>query len=167
MNPAPGYDAFMPHDLLHFVVERELGLTQGIFGQVAAGGTARTFHASAQGVGRAHARTRRRARARGESLAREGSESAAQSERSTYICLYEWLRRSTDVARRHRAQDFKDDVSGMRSAMPTHEAKALNAAMIDRICAALDGTSRQWTELGDGQSFTLVWPEGRRHAGRR
>lgn len=123
MNPAPGYDEFMPHDLLHFVVERELGLTQGIFGQVAAGGSARTFHASAQGGGR-----------------------------------------SVTRARRRRAQDIKDDVHGMRVALPPNEAKTLDAAMIERICAALDATSRQWAQLDIGQSFTLAWPETRRHA---
>jgi hypothetical protein len=45
MSPAPGYDTFMPHDLQHFIVERALGIDGAIFGQLAAGGTARTFHA--------------------------------------------------------------------------------------------------------------------------
>ena len=40
MNPAPGYDPLMPHDMMHLVVESQLGLTRGIFGQLAAGGTA-------------------------------------------------------------------------------------------------------------------------------
>ena len=44
MNPAPGYDPLMPHDMMHLVVEAQLGLTRGIFGQLAAGGTAGTFH---------------------------------------------------------------------------------------------------------------------------
>ncbi len=43
MDPAPGYDPLMPHDLLHLVVEAELGLTHGVFGQLAAGGDASTF----------------------------------------------------------------------------------------------------------------------------
>jgi hypothetical protein len=37
MDPAPGYDAFLPHDLVHFVVERECGLQHGIYGQLAEG----------------------------------------------------------------------------------------------------------------------------------
>jgi hypothetical protein len=32
----PGYDAKMPHDLQHFIVERELGIRHGIFGFLAA-----------------------------------------------------------------------------------------------------------------------------------
>ena len=34
---APGYDDYLPHDLLHFVAEAEWGLDGGVFGQLAAG----------------------------------------------------------------------------------------------------------------------------------
>ncbi|HYE74205.1 MAG TPA: hypothetical protein VEF04_12785, partial [Blastocatellia bacterium] len=74
MNPAPGYDSFMPHDLLHFIVESELGLRRGIYGQIAEGGHAGTFHS----VGSNHenrreaARQRKRLARRGEKLLREG-----------------------------------------------------------------------------------------------
>src|SRR5258705_1082535 len=44
MEPAPGYDARLPHDMAHFVVENELGIAGGVFGQLAAGGLANTFH---------------------------------------------------------------------------------------------------------------------------
>jgi hypothetical protein len=33
MHPAPGYDPFLPHDLLHFVAEAEWGLDGAVFGQ--------------------------------------------------------------------------------------------------------------------------------------
>ena len=36
LDPAPGYSDLIPHDLVHFVVEDEFGLRQGIFGQIAA-----------------------------------------------------------------------------------------------------------------------------------
>jgi len=39
----PGYDERLPHDLLHFVAEAELGLDGGVFGDVAAGGNAKIF----------------------------------------------------------------------------------------------------------------------------
>ncbi|MBO0862428.1 MAG: hypothetical protein J2P21_28805 [Chloracidobacterium sp.] len=92
MNPAPGYDTIMPHDLLHFVVESELGLNLGVFSQVASGGHAGTFHtvATESVSAREAARLRRRASRRGEKLLREGRHQAAQSERATYICWYEW-----------------------------------------------------------------------------
>jgi hypothetical protein len=40
---APGYDDWLPHDLLHFVAEAELGLDHGIFGTLAAGRKAKLF----------------------------------------------------------------------------------------------------------------------------
>ena len=64
MHPAPGYDPLLPHDLAHFIVERECGIALGVFGQLAAGGDAATFHRS-DGV------VDRKLRRRGERLARE------------------------------------------------------------------------------------------------
>ena len=37
-HPAPGYDEYLPHDLLHFVAEAEWGIDGAVFGQLAAGG---------------------------------------------------------------------------------------------------------------------------------
>ena len=35
VDPGPGYDKFPPHDMMHLVVEAQLGLTRGAFGQLA------------------------------------------------------------------------------------------------------------------------------------
>jgi hypothetical protein len=43
IESAPGYDDHLPHDLLHFVAEAEFDLDGGVFGDLAAGGNARTF----------------------------------------------------------------------------------------------------------------------------
>jgi hypothetical protein len=43
IRSAPGYDDWLPHDVLHFVGEAEFGLDNGIFGHLAAGGNARIF----------------------------------------------------------------------------------------------------------------------------
>src|SRR5215207_7392869 len=48
MNPAPGYDPLMPHDMMHLVVEAQLGLRRAVFGQLASGGDAGTFHLQVQ-----------------------------------------------------------------------------------------------------------------------
>src|SRR4051794_41658768 len=42
MPTGPGFDPWLPHDLVHFVVERHVGIEHGVFGQLAAGGTAGT-----------------------------------------------------------------------------------------------------------------------------
>src|SRR5215471_137425 len=88
MSPAPGYDPLMPHDLLHYVVERELGLRSGIFGQIAQGGCAGTFHLTAQTTTkrRETARQRRHLDRRDVRLLREGKQDGLASERSVYIC---------------------------------------------------------------------------------
>src|SRR5215213_4198492 len=81
MNPAPGYDPRMPHDMMHLVVEAQLGLTRGVFGQLAAGGNAGTFHLfvkSDQGS-RATARASKRVKTRGEKLLKDGANDCAQS----------------------------------------------------------------------------------------
>ena len=44
MDPAPGYHDRLPHDAAHFIVEDELNIAGGVFGQLAAGGTGNTFH---------------------------------------------------------------------------------------------------------------------------
>src|SRR5687767_2826921 len=38
LEPAPGYHDRLPHDAAHFVVENELRILGGIFGQMAVGG---------------------------------------------------------------------------------------------------------------------------------
>lgn len=83
MHPAPGYDPLLPHDLAHFIVERECGIALGVFGQLAAGGDAATFHRS-DGV------VDRKLRRRGERLARENRAELARSEQLVYRCMRTW-----------------------------------------------------------------------------
>src|SRR2546423_1915913 len=120
MDPAPGYDALMPHDLLHLVVEAELGLDGGVFGQLAAGGNAGTFHpvSDAGASVRAGSRARHRLKRRGKKLRREGRDEAYQSERATYICWYEWLARSLSADRRKTALAMSDQANLIRGTAP-------------------------------------------------
>ena len=160
MNPAPGYDPVMPHDLLHFIVESELGLRQGIFGQIADGGTAGTFRSVAE-TGESEkdvARRRRKANRRGEKLLQEGSQESAQSERATNICLYEWLARSTDPARRKLAAEMAVNAKSVRGQLSAAESQALNEQAIKRICARIEELSQQWAALEIGQFLTVSWP---------
>jgi hypothetical protein len=159
MNPAPGYDPIMPHDLMHLVVESELGLSLGVFGQVASGGHAGTFHPVAtEGAPRREAaRLRRRASRRGEKLLREGRNQAAQSERVTYICWYEWLARSDDPERRKLAAQMVPQAKSIRGLQPAAEDRALTEDLLARVCSRLDDLSAQWASLDIGESFTVVW----------
>jgi hypothetical protein len=160
MNPAPGYDQEMPHDLLHLIVEIELGLLRGIFGQVAAGGSAGTFRErtpSSQGR-RESARNRRRAARRGESLRMEGRDEAAQSERAAYLCLYEWLARSADINRRRRADEMSSTVAHIRATQPRSETRALSEDVLHRILERLDQLSSRWRALEVSEALVVEWP---------
>ena len=85
MDPAPGFDPRLPHDLVHYAVEREHGIALGVFGQLAAGGNLRTFR-------RLDATPDRRLRRRGERLAREHLGELAHSERLAAEALRAWVR---------------------------------------------------------------------------
>jgi hypothetical protein len=43
MPRAPGYDPWLPHDVVHLMVERHFEIARGVYGQLAAGGDAGTF----------------------------------------------------------------------------------------------------------------------------
>ena len=85
MDPAPGFDPRLPHDLVHYAVEREHGIVLGVFGQLAAGGNLRTFR-------RLDATPDKRLRRRGERLAREHIAELARSERLAAEALEAWVR---------------------------------------------------------------------------
>ena len=142
MNPAPGYDPLMPHDLIHLVVERELGLRQGIFGQLAAGGTAGTFHAvRSPGVStRDAARARRALATRGGKLLRQGRADSLMSEEAADICRRAWMA---------RARGGKGLVAG---------GGPVSADQLARVCDQLDDLSAEWSRLKVGQALVVHWP---------
>lgn len=161
MNPAPGYDPFMPHDLLHLVVESELGLRLGVFGQIAQGGHAGTFFpiTSEAAKPRATTRQRRRLSKRGNRLLREGRDESAQSERATYICLFEWLARSGDIKRKTLGTQMAAGARHIRELQSEAENRALNEEMIRRICVRLDELSARWADLRVDEALTVEWPD--------
>lgn len=83
MSPAPGYDERLPHDATHFIVENELGILGGVFGQLAAGGTANTFYSQ-------EAKHKRKARKRGTEMARENKRDALYSEHAVWAAQSRW-----------------------------------------------------------------------------
>ncbi|HKQ72394.1 MAG TPA: hypothetical protein VJ810_01605 [Blastocatellia bacterium] len=155
MNPAPGYDPIMPHDLAHLIVEKEIGLRRGIFGQIAAGGNAGTFHpvVSAGENKRESARLRRKATRRGEKLLREGRDESAVSERAVYVCLNEWLSRSADPNRRKLGVQLSPQYKQL-----SDDGEILTDEILNRVCASLDRASEQWVSLEIGESFSETWP---------
>jgi hypothetical protein len=146
MEPAPGYDPRLPHDMAHFVVENELGIAGGIFGQLAAGGHANTFRPMGDPPrGRVERRAKR--------LATVNRDHAMLSERVVDIACRMWR-------------------SGVRGSVPVGGIEGLTGDEIARVCRAFDAVSAAWSKLGVGESMTLTWrgkpaPQARRRAGDR
>ena len=159
MDPAPGYDPLMPHDLLHLVVEAQLGLDGGVFGQLAAGGDAGTFHPIADSAAppRAGARSRRGVARRGKKLMRAGRGDSAKSERAAYIYGYEWLARPTSPDRRKTAPAMSEVASHIRGTATSDELRALDERLA-QVCRQLDKLSSRWSQLAIGESMSVRWP---------
>jgi hypothetical protein len=158
MNPAPGYDPLMPHDLQHFIVERSLGIDGAIYGQLAAGGTAGTFHAVTQGKDlRAASRDRRKRDRRSIRLMSGHAEDCARSERATYVCWHDWLSHSEDPALRARALAMTATTRSIRQGMLQVERALLTAEKLREIRDTFSTLSARWSPLEIGESFTEPW----------
>ena len=161
MHPAPGYDPLVPHDMMHLVVEAELGLTRGIFGQLAAGGDAGTFHVpmNTEESSRKLARVRKRVKGKGSKLLKEGRDDSLRSERATYICWYEWLARSSSSNREKLSQTMTKQAKQVRDTAGDAELDTLTDRKLDEICEHLDQLSSHWSKLEVGQSVAVRWPD--------
>ena len=161
MNPAPGFDSRMPHDLMHLIVEAQLGLTNGIYGQLAAGGDAGTFHlaVTSSESSREVTRARKRVATRGKKLLSRGRDDCAQSERATYICWHEWLARSSSPKERKRSETMAQQAREVRDAANTSELRALSEKKLDKICKHLDDLSVRWSNLRVGDNLAVRWPD--------
>jgi hypothetical protein len=160
MNPAPGYDPLMPHDMMHLVVEAQLGLTRAIFGQLAVGGTAGSFRLPVKRdeSSREIARARNRVKTRGKKLLKGTEDELVQSERATYICWHEWLARSSSRERRTRSETMSKQAKEVRQTAGASELRTLDQRKLDEICEHLDQLSAQWSSLEVGQSMAVEWP---------
>jgi len=138
MDPAPGYDPFLPHDLIHFVVECECGIRNGIFGQLAAGGDAGTFRPLRMAE-------LRKQRGLGERLRSAGRPDTGRSERIAHLANVAWKAR-----RGHPVNQW--DLEAVR------DASAIDPATLDRTVARLDELAERWHALGVGGAITLRWP---------
>lgn len=148
-DPAPGYDADLPHDLVHYVVEAELSLTGGVFGRAAAGGGA--LFTPPEGVRdrREQRRHQRRRQRREEQLRRRdraGRGDMATSEHLASICETMWKLRH---GRLRQAPEWAhpDSLSGT------------DRTRVERVTARLDRVAPVWRGLPIGGALTFTWPD--------
>jgi hypothetical protein len=159
MNPAPGYDDELPHDMIHFVVEQELGLDQGVFGQLSKGGDAGTFRTSRGAVGdtRTLKRARRKDDRRGDRLMSAGRDDTQLSEHAAVICEYEWRMSTGNAAQRREAEAMLPYVKRIRAELSRQELERLSVEVTERISDRLTRLSEEWKACGIGEGVTLEW----------
>jgi len=158
MDPAPGFDEALPHDLGHYLVEEELGLELGVFGQLAAGGDAGTLHLEPPAeASRDWSRLHRKVQKRGERLGVKGRPDAELSERAAALCHSAWLARSSDPEHRREALAMRPFVTKIRNGCSDADREALSDAVVARICERLAEMSAVWSRLEVGQAIELEW----------
>ncbi len=148
VDPAPGFDEHIPHDLVHYVVEAELGMTAGVFGRAANGGG--TFILRPQGAlsPRERARERRKQQRRELSLGTAdtaGHNDMLNSERLAGICDLAW--------RRHHGQSPNPALWKPSEALSPEDAER-----VKRVVARLDELAPLWKSLKVGETLTFTWP---------
>ena len=148
MDPAPGFDDRIPHDLVHYVVEAELGLTSGVFGRAASGGG--TFISAAL----SDRSPRERARERRKQLRREASlrntdetkqHDMITSERLAAVCDLIWRRR----------QGQRPDAS--RPA-PRESLSGEDTRRVERVVVRLEELAPLCNQLPVGGELAFTWP---------
>ncbi|MEO6589305.1 MAG: hypothetical protein ABIP06_08375 [Pyrinomonadaceae bacterium] len=159
MNPAPGFDALMPHDLLHFLVESELNLKHAIFGQVATGENTGNFltKPSEDSNTRADSRFRRKESKQRKKIIKNNIDEYLQSERATIICMYDWLAHSADENLLKRAAEMEDTAQSVQGQMTEIEKQKLDKQKLARIRKRMDELSARWSALKVNESMIVEW----------
>ena len=149
MDPAPGFDTHIPHDLVHYVVEAESGLTSGVFGRAASG--AGTFIPTAEAGQQG---PRERARARRKQLRREASLGKSDAKGQGDMLNSERLAAVSDLLWRRRQGQVPDP----SRAAPNVSLSADDAKRVERIVARLAALAPLWNRLPIGGELAFVWP---------
>jgi hypothetical protein len=141
LEPAPGYHDHLPHDMVHFTVECHWGLEDGVYGQLAAGGTGLFRPAEQPGKRRSLQRDRKRSGRRDAHTGRD----IGRSEQLAQAALIAWTMR-------HSGRPAPEHVRATLAAAAVDENEL--AACVDR----LDPLAERWRSLSVGGSLTLTWP---------
>lgn len=146
MDPAPAYDDDIPHDLVHYVVEAELGLANGVYGRAAQGAGTFVWIATQDSAPRERARQQRRQRRRERSLAAHDERHTAdmsESERLAAVC---------DLAFRRKRGQRADATRTPPQPLPS------DAPKVERVVSRLEAIAPRWRALRVGDELVFEWP---------
>jgi hypothetical protein len=147
MEPAPGYDDDIPHDLVHYVVEAELALKDGVFGRASKGGGTFIGQPDASTNARALARARRKQKKREAGFGQRDSAQGQQmdtSERLAALC---------DVMWRRRHGQRPDPLRKAPEALTGQDE-----ARVAKVLGRLDELAPLWRGLAEGGELVFEWP---------
>jgi hypothetical protein len=140
-HPAPGYDEYLPHDLLHFVAEAEWGLDGGVFGQLAAGGDPGIFlPVERELIGKWVKRRKLRPKTHPK---------GRRSETLAYALECAWNARRR---RRPLPESWDDLIAAAR----------VDSERLAAVVASLDEVAERWHRLPIGGELALEWPRPER-----
>lgn len=160
MDPAPGFDPDLPHDMVHFVVEAALGLSAGVFGQIAAGGDAGSFHVEAGGGLSAKERQRaaRKQVAKGAKLIKTQGREGELSELAAFLFDVAWRSSARPDGAAQRAA--LGEAERVRATLSADERARIDKAR-PRVFDDFERLSKDWRALRIGEALVLEWPSGR------
>lgn len=157
MDPAPGFDPDVPHDMVHFVVEAALGLRAGVFGQIAAGGDAGSFHVEAGGALSAKERQRavRKQVAKGARLIKSQGREGELSELAAFLFDIGWRSSKRPDSAAQRAA--LAEAERTRASLSADERARIDAAR-PRVFEDFERLSKAWRALPVGGALAFEWP---------
>jgi hypothetical protein len=140
----PGYDDYLPHDAVHFLVEAEAGLSGGVFGRIAAG-QSNLFWAADPAIRKRQARREARRRPTEAEHA-----DMARSEKLASLCEPLWQLRAG-----HR--------SGLPDWFGALDPRLPQSPLVERVLTRLNDFATHWRPLPEGAGITLPWPSPAPH----
>ena len=142
----PGYDhpEWLPHDLIHYVIENSLGLQYGFWGRVAAG-------AVFPGMKVLEGRQPPHAAERSYTAVRQQPRTGTQSE-----VLVGFL---AGVARMGIENDWPRVQKGLKQAWVDdhNQYNQISQAEVRQVCAELRIMEQAWKNLAVGEDLTVIW----------
>jgi hypothetical protein len=135
----------LPHDLAHYVVEKELALRRGFWGSVADG-------AIFPGMEVLAGRQRPHARERSQALCKANSRNLTRAEVIVGLMI-ELMKNKVPAASPFAAKAVARCLSSGRDS----ELRAVDAASLQRIDQGLGTMARRWAEVKVGDALVVRW----------
>jgi len=142
--PGFGSSKPLPHDLVHFITEEELGVDYGFWGCVAAG-------AIYKGMAMVAGKVRHDSQKKSEDIIKQNGQKISEAEILAGVILTILCKGiQNDWPKVQHVQHAAWQPTSPSRLPMTHEE-------VKRICVRLDKLTAQWRALPDGQTLTLIW----------